>query len=168
MDLRFRDETKSVTSKLQVQRSDRPWIPRRHISHDEPIHGQEVSFPRVNYRTLDLDLVDRAVPYFFSHYVHQPESFSEKSKRGYYEYLPTLYTRSGADSPLVTIVHAVAIASFANAGHVHKWISDGYKLYGSATLKAKAALENPKHAKSDDVLATVMLLGMFEVWISHN
>jgi Fungal specific transcription factor domain len=152
----MRDETERVISKCQKYQWGCLQI-STHLTRPSDLRSGLTS------ARLDLGIIDRAIPFFFSHYVHQPEPFSKRSKRGYYEYLPSLYLRSDPNGPLVTTVHAAAIASFANAGNAQDWIPEAYRLYGLAVMRTQAALINPQDVKSDDILAAVMLLGTFEV-----
>ncbi|OQU98998.1 Fungal Zn2-Cys6 binuclear cluster domain-containing protein isoform 1 [Cladophialophora immunda] len=162
VDLYFRDETKGVTRKYQSYRSRHPFIsaPDGSSSRYSPISNALVSddLPR----GLNMDLKTRAVSFFFSQYVHHSLTSSEKFQPGSFEYLPSLYAQGDPDGPLVTIVHAAALASYANVGNVPSWTLESYRLCGLGILKCRLALGNPVEAKSDDVLASIMLLGFYE------
>ncbi|OAG41507.1 hypothetical protein AYO21_04209 [Fonsecaea monophora] len=111
---------------------------------------------------LDMDVVTRAVSFFFSQYVHQPPTPCGKFQPGSFQYLPSLYARSRPDGPLVPIVHAAALASYANAGNVPHWTLESYRLCGLGILRCRHALGNLVERKSNEVLASIMLLGVYE------
>ncbi|OAL40293.1 hypothetical protein AYO20_00029 [Fonsecaea nubica] len=118
--------------------------------------------PNASPYQLNIDVVTRAVSFFFSQYVHQPPTPCGKFQPGSFQYLPSLYARSRPDGPLVPIVHAAALASYANAGNVPRWTLESYRLCGLGILRCRHALGNLVERKSNDVLASIMLLGVYE------
>ncbi|OAL18144.1 hypothetical protein AYO22_10921 [Fonsecaea multimorphosa] len=119
-------------------------------------------YPDVLPRRLEMDVMTRAVSFFFSQYVHQPLASSAKFQPGSFDYLPSLYAQGHPDGPLVTIVRAAALASYANVGNVPRWTVESYRLCGLGILKCRHALGDPVEAKSDAVLASIMLLAIYE------
>ena len=101
-------------------------------------------------------------------YVWGPESRSGKPARGHHEYLPALYAMDDSDGPLANTIHAVAVASLANAGNARGRLVDAYELHGVAIRRISAALMDPEHVKSDQTLAAVMLLGTLRYYICPN
>jgi hypothetical protein len=88
--------------------------------------------------------------------------------KGIMDFLPDLFTQSQQNSGLREAVAALAYASFARRlGQVN---ADDSIMetnhYGNALVKVKQAMESERTANSDELLMTVYLLGMFEVFQS--
>jgi hypothetical protein len=83
--------------------------------------------------------------------------------QGHYEYIPELLRKEGPTGPLRTIIAAAGLAALSNAGNVTAWAVESYKLYNEAIRQLQSTLSNPVTAFMDPSIATIMLMGTFEV-----
>ena len=83
--------------------------------------------------------------------------------RGYHEFIPGLFRKSSPTGPLSSIIEAAGLASLANAGNAHDWEEHAFVAYGRALDRVRKALTDPKLIKEDETLATVIMIGVFEV-----
>jgi hypothetical protein len=113
--------------------------------------------------TVSPPLLDRATAFFFHQYVFREGQNSELPTRGHHEYLPALLLESSSSGALAAITAASGLASLANAGNSPSWKAEAYKLYGNAIRQLQIALKDPVELRSDQTLATIMLMGTFEV-----
>ncbi|OAP64794.1 hypothetical protein AYL99_00766 [Fonsecaea erecta] len=162
VDLYFRDQTEGVTRKYQTYRPKHSSKAVLEGSSRQRSSNSKAQYPDALPRGLDMDVVTRAVSFFFSQYVHHPPATSEKFQSGSFGYLPSLYAQGSPDGPLATIVRAAALASYANVGNVPRWTLESYRLCGLGMLKCRHALGDLVEAKSNDILASIMLLAIYE------
>jgi hypothetical protein len=52
--------------------------------------------------------------------------------------------------------------ALANAGASSEWMAQGYRLYGKALCQLRSALQDPVLVLSDNTLAAILLMGVFE------
>jgi hypothetical protein len=125
----------------------------------------EVQQPTVSLADQTSSLNDRAIAFFFHLYVHTTPGMNNQlvTARGHHEYLPRLYLKCGPSGPLAMVIIASGIASLANAGSAHHWMKEAFVLYGKALQRIRSALSDPIKTKSIEILAAVMLIGLFEV-----
>jgi len=112
--------------------------------------------------SLQTPFEQQAPCFFMSNFVIVPQ---HSSSRGYFDFVLPLIKSEPPDSPLSLSFQAVAFASLANrpackgSGLMHQAI-DGY----SKALKVvNLALQNPALQKTDQTLASILLLSFFEV-----
>lgn len=89
-------------------------------------------------------------------------SKSTGSFRGFQEYLPTLYRERGDQAVLSTVITAAGLASLSNAAKKPDVGASARQMYLGALRMVSEALADPLQVKSDQTLAAVMLLGLFE------
>ena len=77
---------------------------------------------------------------------------------------PTIYTAAGTSSPCVPAI--VAMAWFTNApfATLSQRIDAARRKYGEAMVKLQNALQDPRTAKTDSILFTVLLIRILEVY----
>jgi hypothetical protein len=112
-------------------------------------------------RQLRPPLQDQGVAFFMTNYVHKGVG----SFRGFQEYLPSLYREEGYRAALSTIITAAGLASLSNAAKQPAVGASARQMYLVALRMVSEALGDPLQVKSDQTLAVVMLLGLFEVSI---
>jgi hypothetical protein len=81
--------------------------------------------------------------------------------------LPAMKGEKSLVSPknsLSTAVMAVSMALFANRRKVQPLLTMAAKHYSKALHQINEALQDPKLAYEDQTLATVIILGLFEVY----
>lgn len=134
--------------------------------------GSRVTYP---LHCLAPPTADRATSFFIHHFVWQAGDEATQytydyqdqplslSPRGTNEYLPGLLNQPEATEAFKAIVTATGLAAMANAGHSMTWRAEAYSLYSKAIGHLRTDLSDPVRSKLDDTLATVMLMGTFEV-----
>jgi hypothetical protein len=87
------------------------------------------------------------------------------STRGFMDYLIPLLKAESANSHLQHAFNACALASLGNrsGGDTSKFKDWATSEYTKALAATSVALQDPEDSKSDSTLASVLLLGMFEV-----
>jgi len=110
---------------------------------------------------MPISVEEQAPCFFVSSYVVG----TDHSPRGHFDFLLPMMKNEPADSHLSTAFSAVALASLANRPH-----SKSRQLYNQAVLRysqalkaTNLALQDPAHQKSDQTLASVLMLGFYEV-----
>jgi hypothetical protein len=105
------------------------------------------------------DWEQQAEAYFFSNYVLE----NSHGSGGYLDFLPDLYRSAPLDSCLRESTKAVSMASLANVTSIHHLNANSWKSYSKALRLVIIALDNETDAKSDHVLASLVLFQMLEV-----
>lgn len=80
--------------------------------------------------------------------------------------MPAMKDVKSLESPptsLPTAVMAVSLALFANRQKVKPLLAKGAKQYANALQQINEALRDPERALEDETLATIIILGLFEV-----
>ncbi|KAL2205657.1 hypothetical protein CC79DRAFT_1275371 [Sarocladium strictum] len=108
---------------------------------------------------------DRASTFFIKHYV-----FTSAAESGCFpphtnhEYLPALMqTQCSSFGLLSTAVAAIGYASLSNAANAPPWRVEAFRLYSSAVLQLREALQDPVQCRSDETLGAILLMGNFEI-----
>lgn len=96
-----------------------------------------------------------------NHYVSSVSGGNDGA-RGFQEYLPALYSRSPSSNALPIITTAAGFACLSNAGKQPALASPARQMYLSAIQLVSKALSDPVECKTDETLAAVLLLGVFE------
>ncbi|KAM0427884.1 hypothetical protein ACHAPT_007343 [Fusarium lateritium] len=112
--------------------------------------------------------MDQATSFFIQQYVLTINgSYGSAPLRGNHEYLPGLLrNETSSFGVLSTITAAAGLAALSNAGNAPAWRSEAFRMYGKAIRQLRDALEDPVERASDQTLAAVMLMGIFEQTIS--
>lgn len=111
---------------------------------------------------LSVPIEEQAPCYFMSNFVLTPQS---GSSRGYFDFLAPMIKAEEPDSHLSVAFSAVALASLANRPNsrsselMHQAIGQ----YTKALKAINAALQSPVNQKTDQTLASIVMLGFFEV-----
>jgi hypothetical protein len=111
-------------------------------------------------RNLTPSVQDLATCFFFRNFVL---SDSDNCK-GHMDHLPKMSQTSGG--PLSAAISSVGMACLSNVTNSSDVMFAARQEYASAVRLTNMALQDPVQTKSDGMLTTVMLLGMFEVSFS--
>ena len=88
---------------------------------------------------------------------------SKLNYRGFMSELQTLFQRSNASSKSNVITTAIATMVFAREHRRPEMIPEANRLYGHSLTLTRRSLDCRGAMKSDEMLLTVLLLGLFEV-----
>ena len=77
---------------------------------------------------------------------------------------PTIYTAAENSSPCVPAIVAIAWFAAAPFATLSQRTDAARRKYGEAIVKLQNALQDPRTAKTDDILFTVLLIRMLEVY----
>jgi hypothetical protein len=116
--------------------------------------------PRYVPPPIDIPVERQAIHYFLANFVLVPQSLTS---RGYLSYLIPLLKDEPPDTQLSTSFVAVALASFGNRPNSKRLLLTASQYYSKALRHVNIALANPVEQKSDRTLASILLLGLFEV-----
>ena len=103
-------------------------------------------------------LSDFATSFFLAQYI--PGS--------HFDYLPSLYSQSSADSLLFSAIKAVAIASLSHETRSPDFMMLAREQYSLSLRDTKLTLASPDASLRDDVLAAILLLAHFEALSSAD
>ena len=101
----------------------------------------------------------QAICQSFEDYVTQ----IEMGRGGYLSFLPDLYRQHQDITYLSRALHAVSMASLANRTSMSHLVVRARRSYGEALTLINVALNDERLAKSDELLASLMLLTKYEV-----
>lgn len=76
--------------------------------------------------------------------------------------IPSLYAGARSSSPCIPAILAVAWVTSAHFTTVNQRMDMARRKYGEAVVKLRDALQDPRTAKADDALCTVLLMLMLE------
>ena len=108
----------------------------------------------------------QAVGFFLAQYTFIPNH--PQSSSGWFEFVPDLYRVSSSTSCFQPAVLAIAYASLAGQSSLTWLATEARKIYGMAITRVNAAIANPSSAVEDDVLASVLMLGLYENLIGDH
>ena len=103
---------------------------------------------------------DQATTFFFGNYVLGTELLNTC---GNYQYLSTLHASEQFGPGLRQCVVAVGLAGLANFWKASNIMARSRRTYSSALRFVNTCLGDREEAKSDQTLAAIMLLGLYEV-----
>jgi len=104
---------------------------------------------------------EQAVSFVFHNYVS--EDNESASSRGLFDYLPALYRKSEPGSILADAVTALGMVCIANSNRDSVLLNKAILKYGATARAVSASLGDIELAKQDDIIISVLLLGVFEV-----
>jgi hypothetical protein len=159
-DLVFRHETNRTIHKVRARF-------REPILSPESATRQPQLCSTTIYWRLCPPIQDQGIAFFMKHYVSN-SSAGFGGARGFQEFLPALYSQTNPSNALSIILTAVGFASLSNAAKQPDLASTGRQMYLFAITLVSKALENPIQCKSDEFLAAVLLLGVFEVCLQSS
>lgn len=93
---------------------------------------------------------------------------SKDSLRGYVEVLGPMYVNAKCDSLLHQATQALALASLSNGRKSPLLRVEARKIYGNALREVGLAIKDPKAARSDEVLMSIMLFSLYEAITSTD
>jgi hypothetical protein len=144
------DRSKSEAMKSNNIRIIDSW--KAPISHSR----QRSPFSDLVCKELSYPVEEQATYFFFQNYAL--DDF-----KGYYSYLPSVYSTLPAGSALSEAITSLGMAGIANSKKDTRLMINANFKYTSALYNVNAALRDPEEAKTDQTLVAVMLLGLFEV-----
>lgn len=103
---------------------------------------------------------DQALCFFFGNYVTGSNMLNTC---GNYQYLSAIYANQPVGRPLRQAVAAVGLAGLANFWNAPNIMAKANNAYCSALQLVNSGLTNIEEAKSDQSLASILLLGLYEV-----
>jgi hypothetical protein len=144
------DRSKSMSMKSNLLGTLDPWTAA--TSHSR----QTSPFTEFMCRELYTPVDEQATCYFFQNY------FLEDFK-GFYSCLPCVYNARPIGSALGEIIISLGMAGMSDFKKDAKLMIDANIKYMSALHNISAALRDKEEAKTDQILTSVMLLGLYEV-----
>lgn len=181
----FRDESERIQQKYEVISLTRPGVASRDSSctpqssirdsvsrtstpmtdHEAltilPGHEKRVSSTKdlcLHFSQPNQPLSDFATSFFLAQYL--PGS--------HFDYLPSLYSQSSADSLLCSAIKAVAIASLSHETRNPEFMMLARAQYSTSLKDTKLTLASPDASLRDDVLVAILLLAHFEALSSAD
>ena len=106
----------------------------------------------------------QATAFFFRNFVLLPRQTD--ATRGFLSILLPFYNRLGCDSSLHTATTAVALTALANFPDKSYLKHQSATEYGKAIRKVNESIFDPTVAKSDEMLLTILLFGLYEVQLN--
>jgi hypothetical protein len=103
---------------------------------------------------------DQALCFFFGNYVTGSDMLNTC---GNYQYLSTIYASQPVGISLRQAVAAIGLAGLANFWRAPNIMVQANNTYCSALQLVNSGLTNIEEAKSDQTLASILLLGLYEV-----
>ncbi|KAM0278855.1 hypothetical protein ACHAQH_004933 [Verticillium albo-atrum] len=116
-------------------------------------------------------LEDRATSYFLSEFVLVPAPQETVPLRGYYPWIPKFMSKARPAKVLVLAFKATSLASIATQHDkvfVGNALCAAQRHYLEAVRTMNEAIQDPILAKSDETLAAVLLLGLYETLITSS
>ena len=109
---------------------------------------------------ISIDWTDQSICLFIAEYVAPSDAL--QTTRGFFEYLPTMYSTSSSVH-LIKAVEATSLAHLANTSSIDRLKGLARRAYGQALLDLAAAMNSKVRATSDETLATLSILAIYEV-----
>lgn len=103
---------------------------------------------------------DQATCFFFGNYGSSTDMLNTC---GNFQYLPEICMTQQVGFPLRQAIAAVGYAGLANFWSASTIMAKANSAYCAALKSVNAALRSSEEAKSDQILATILLLGLWEV-----
>ena len=111
--------------------------------------------------SISTNWEDQAVCFYFSEWTLQPHE--HLGTAGYLEFLPDLINEEAHLPYLTEALKAVSLSAMGNRSSMMQLKEEARRSYGRALAQIGVALNHEAQARSDSVLATVLLLGQYEV-----
>ncbi|KAJ6119274.1 hypothetical protein N7523_003554 [Penicillium sp. IBT 18751x] len=165
LDLGFRDQSQEVIRKSQrLTRKQQRTVPTIASRTENPVDHTVASTAASSFETGGLSprrgpvypVQELAKGYLFSHYM------SGGPRGGHMSYLIPLIN-DPANSAVNAALNAVGLAALSNIRLAPQMMLKARREYTTALSQTNHALKDSLMSKRDDILAAVVLLGMFEV-----
>ena len=129
------------------------------ITPDSDISPQSELFV---YGAMTIPIEQQAPCFFMANYVLIPRN---EHGRGYFDFLVPMMKTEQPDSALSQSFRAVAMASIANRPSTRGsgLMAQAIGQYAKALKSTNLALQDPSRQKDDQTLASILMLGFFEV-----
>ena len=88
--------------------------------------------------------------------------------RGFVDLIVPYYGRASEQSPVQLATHAVALSALGNFPGRDHIATEASKTYGRALRRVGKAIADPVEARSDEILLSIMLFALYEVFITPN
>ena len=115
---------------------------------------------------LPQDPEQQSLAFFMTHFAQGPRS--EEIWGGFLEALQPLLEKADPKSPLMAAATTTAMGSIAWSPGCADFKPRSIQKYVTSLKRINDALKDPKQAKSDNVLMAVLMLGFYEVRLSHH
>lgn len=114
--------------------------------------------------SLSTPIEQRATCHLLADYVLVSDS--PGGRRGYYKFVYKILTRpSGPSKSLLSAFKAVSIVALSSRPGASHLVVEAESHYAKALREVNKAIQDPTQVKSDDTLASVLLLAFYEVSI---
>lgn len=126
----------------------------------------DVSMTLAPFAPPDIAIDQQAPCYFVSNYVLTPRH----STRGYFDFLIPMLKNEGPNSHLSLAFSAVSLAALSNRPNTRgsSLFHQAIGQYAKALKALNLALQNTVHQKTDQTLASIIMLGFFETVCSEK
>ncbi|KAI4595606.1 hypothetical protein KJ359_006595 [Pestalotiopsis sp. 9143b] len=114
---------------------------------------------------VGMPLEDRAFCYFANRYAFAPAQYLDP---GYLPVLKVVSQKKNMGPCLTTSLSAVSLAAFSTKLNARKAILKARSQYATALQLTNEAIQNPGSCRDDELLASVVLLALFEVFCSDS
>lgn len=156
----FKDQTNKLSGQSHSGPIKSPHFPRRSrkaFQQSTFVESQGLQ-PKLSFAP---SLEEQAASYVFHNYVS--EDNEKAPSKGFFDYLPALYRRSQPGSILADAVTALGLVGIANSTRDSALLNKAVLKYGATARAVSDRLGVIELAKQDDILISVLLLGLFEV-----
>lgn len=153
----FRDESERIIRKVH-RKYCRFNVP---ASHGKVFKLSANCIPSIS-APPSLSIKDLGASFFFTKYLPRETIVS----RNFYDWLSEVYSCEDSNNALQTIIQAVGIAGLFNVSPSQEKAEESQKLYFQAISVLQTLFNDPIHATSDTTLTAVILLALYEVWVS--
>ena len=176
----FRNETSKVMTKAKAEsacangklvpstsriRQARDSAVPDHVTDFSVAPAQTSERAATSIRSLSVPLEDEATCYFFHNFLSNEHS-SVYSSNAYSSVLPNLHRHDSSFGVLPKIVSAIGLASISNLKRSPKVMVAASQRYSGALRAINSSIQDSSSASTDQTLIAVMLLGVFEVYIT--
>jgi hypothetical protein len=156
----FKDQNNKLSGQSQSDPIKSPHSPRRSRKAFRQSTFVESQGPQLEL-SFAPSVEEHAAFYVFHNYVS--EDNEKTSSKGFFDYLPAFYRRSQPGSILADAVTALGLVGIANSTRDSALLNKAVLKYGATARAVSDRLGIVELAKQDDVLISVLLLGLFEV-----
>ncbi|KAF2457650.1 hypothetical protein BDY21DRAFT_285624 [Lineolata rhizophorae] len=108
----------------------------------------------------------QATAFFFKNFVLLPQE--PESCRGFLDLLVPIYNQAGANSPLHSATHALALATLSNYPGRNILMKEARTKYGQALQEVGAAIQDPVQSKMDETIMSVLLFSLYETSMDNS
>ncbi len=156
----FKDQNNKLSRQSQSDPINSPHSPRRsRKAFRQSTFVESQSLPLELSFTPSVE--EQAASYVFYNYVS--EDNEKATSKGFFDYLPAFYRRSQTGSILADAVTALGLVGIANSTRDSALLNKAVLKYGATARAVSDKLGVVELAKQDDILISVLLLGLFEV-----